>query len=566
VAESSTTTARAIVDELVRAEVRHAVLSPGSRSAPLALALFDADAAGRLTLHVRIDERSAAFVGLGIAKTSACPVPVVTTSGTAVANLHPAMLEAHHAGVPLVALTADRPAAMRGTGANQTTNQVGIFSDAPRLFADLPAAAGLATTRTTISRALTAARGAVSANPGPVHVNVQFAEPLVPGADDVEAVTAPGRELIMANRPDFDHQTGPLRHDQLEGVAGVVRPKVDLPLGPRTVVVAGDDAGRQARLLAESAGWPLLAEPTSGARTGDIAMRAYRLLLDGPLGAEVERVVMFGHPTLSRPVNGLLTRADVELVVVSPKSVWPNPEHRAALVASAATVPGKDDAAWLIRWAEADIDMSKALDALIDAEPGLTPHEVAGAVSHAVPAQGLLVVGSSNPVRDLDLMAVPYDVGGHRKIIANRGLSGIDGFVSTAVGAALGRTSSRSIALMGDVTFLHDANGLIIGPGEPRPDLTIVVLNDNGGRIFATLEQGDPKYQKSFERVFTTPHHADLAALCAASGTSHRLVADRDALAQALTESPAGVEVLEVPVDGSRRRSLDHRIRSLAPR
>lgn len=549
---SSTATARTVVDELVRGGTLHAVLSPGSRSAPLAIALYDADAAGRLTLHVRIDERSAAFLALGIAKTSGRPVPVVTTSGTAVANVHPAVLEAQHAGVPLVAVTADRPATMRGTGANQATDQHGIFGAAPRYFADLPTNVDSSASRAVVARAVAAARGTLSAAPGPAHLNVQFSEPLIPGSDeppvtggrsgDAPWTTADGSSTVAHGNP------------------------VGLALGKSTVVVAGDDAGPQARVLAEQAGWPLLAEPTSGARTGDNAIRAYRLLLDGSLASEIERVVVFGHPTLSRPVSRLLGRADVELIVVSESPVWPDAAHNAALVTGAVTVGERDDPAWLARWIDADNATSKEIDELVRAEPGLTPYEIAAEVSRAVPPNGLLVVGSSNPVRDLDLMAAPYEVGGRRKVIANRGLSGIDGTVSTAVGAALGRSSSRALAVMGDVTFLHDANGLMIGRDDPRPDLTIIVINDNGGRIFATLEQGEPQHAASFERVFGTPHDADLGAVCAASRTPHQVVADHGELERALAAPASGIEVIEVRVDGSRRRDLDQGIRSLAGR
>lgn len=546
---SATATARVIVDELVRSGIEHAVLAPGSRSAPLAMALFDAETSGRLRLHVRFDERSAGFLALGIAKTSSTPVPVVTTSGTAVANLHPAVLEAHHGGVPLLVITADRPAVMRGTGANQTTDQVHIYGSATRYFADLSAEPSPgAAARAAVARAIAAGTGAFSEHPGPVHVNVQFTEPLVP--DQSDSSVPEGRSDGAAWTTVVPRSDAP--------------PAVELPLGPMTVVVAGDSAGPPARVLAEAANWPLLAEPTSGARTGTAALRTYRLLLgDSRLANDIARVVVFGHPTLSRPASRLLSRADVEVVVVSATPSWPDSAHLAARVAPAVSVAGADDPSWLARWTDADREVGESLDALLGAEPDLTPYEVAEIVAGAVPPRGLFVVGSSNPIRDLDLMNTPYPVGERRKIIANRGLAGIDGTVSTAIGAALGRNSSRSLALLGDLTFLHDANGLILGPEEPRPDLTLVVVNDNGGRIFATLEQGAPQYASGFERVFGTPHGVDLSALCAASSTPHRRVTSRHELVNALTEPPSGIDVIEVPVDGTRRRDLDHRIRSL---
>ena len=225
-----------------------------------------------------------------------------------------------------------------------------------------------------------------------------------------------------------------------------------------------------------------------------------------------------------------------------------------------------DDPAWLEEWHAADRSVSRQLDALLAAEPDLTPHEVAGAVARALPEGGLLVVGASSPIRDLDLMVPRYRVGARRKVLANRGLSGIDGTVSTAIGAALGRPdSSRTLALMGDVTFLHDANGLVIGPGEPVPDLTIVVVNDDGGSIFTMLEQGAGEYAEQYERLFGTPHGVDLASLCAATRTPHLRVTGLPELEQALHSPNGGIEVIEAVVRRDNRRELDARIRALRP-
>jgi 2-succinyl-5-enolpyruvyl-6-hydroxy-3-cyclohexene-1-carboxylate synthase len=222
------------------------------------------------------------------------------------------------------------------------------------------------------------------------------------------------------------------------------------------------------------------------------------------------------------------------------------------------------DTTWLDRWREADRRVGRDLDALLSAEPGLTAYDVAGAVARALPPGGLLVVGASNPIRDLDLMVPRYEVGARRKVISNRGLSGIDGVVSSAIGAALGRPSDRSLALVGDVTFLHDSNGLVLGPDEPRPDLTIVVVNDDGGSIFATLEQGAEPYADRYDRLFGTPHGVDLAALCAATRTPHLKVTGRPELEQALTTPNGGIEVVEAVVRRDDRRALDARIRALA--
>jgi 2-succinyl-5-enolpyruvyl-6-hydroxy-3-cyclohexene-1-carboxylate synthase len=558
-ANASAALSRALVDELVRGGVRHVVLAPGSRSAALAFALHDAAAADRLALHVRVDERSAAFLALGLATTSRSPVAVVTTSGTAVANLHPAVLEASHRGLPLLVLSADRPASLRGTQANQTTDQVRIFGTATRLDVDVPPGdprrdqpAQVASWRALACRALAAARGDGVDPAGPVQLNLQLAEPLVPGVPD-------GWSAPVDGRADGARWTEP--------VAGAAAPPSILEAGPRTVVVAGDDAGPPARVLAERHGWPLLAEPTSGSRTGDNAIRTYRLLLDDAgLGGRIERVVVCGHPTLSRPVTRLISSPDVEVVAVRNATGYTDPGHRVARVLDwpVEVSTGSTTRDWLASWKQRDAEVSRALDAFLAGRDGLTPHEVAGAVAAALPAQGLLFVGASNPVRDLDLMVPRYAVGDRRLVIGNRGLAGIDGCVSTAVGAALGRPrTSRAFALLGDVTFLHDTNGLLIGPDEQRPDLTIVVVNDDGGSIFASLEQGGTAYAASYDKLFGTPHHVDLASLCAATRTPHWKVGSLPELQQALASPNGGIEVVEAVVTRHDRRELDAAIRRL---
>jgi 2-succinyl-5-enolpyruvyl-6-hydroxy-3-cyclohexene-1-carboxylate synthase len=521
---TATNLARWVLHQLIEAGVSEVVIAPGSRNAPLSFAARDAATAGLVRMHTRIDERSAGFLAVGLTKVGA-RAAVICTSGTAVANLHPAVLEAAHAGLPMIAVTADRPARLRGTDANQTTHQVGIFGPLVPTH-DLDEATALP---------------GLLAPGGPLHLNVQLEDPLVP--PDTWTPTVVPHEPLARSRP---------------GSLDVLAP------GPRTVVVAGDDAGPPARLLAERANWPLLAEPTSGARTGTNALRCYRLLLDTDLGHGVERVVVYGHPTLSRPVMRLLGRTEV--LAVTRDSVWRGrPYDVAQEVRGGVEVGEPDDPTWLVRWREADRDLSTRLDAMLAAEAEVTPYQVAGAVSRALPAAGLLVVGASSPIRDLDLMARPYVVGERRKVIANRGLSGIDGTVSTAIGAALGRPrSSRALALMGDVTFLHDANGLVLGPDEARPDLTIVVVNDDGGSIFSMLEQGAPEYAASYEALFGTPHGVDLASLCAATRTAHWRVESLGELEHALASPNGGIEVVEVRVRRDNRREFDARIRALA--
>ncbi len=340
--------------------------------------------------------------------------------------------------------------------------------------------------------------------------------------------------------------------------------------GKRTVVVAGDDAGSAARVLAERAGWPLLAEPTSGARVGANAIRTYRLLLGGPLADEVERVVVLGHPTLSRPVTRLISSQDVEVLAApGPGGVVTDPGRVARHLGDLPTVddtgPTADDTAWLEEWRTADRDLSARLDRLVDDLPELDALHVAREVAESVGPYATLVAGSSNPVRDLDLMTTPYPPHEHRFVVGNRGLAGIDGTVSTAVGVALGRRdASRTLALLGDVTFLHDANGLVIGPDEPRPDLTLVVVNDDGGSIFATLEQGADPYAAAFERVFGTPHGVDLEALCRASGTAYTRVDSVAGLRSSTGRRTTGYASGRGPVDRSRRRATAAAITALA--
>ncbi|KRF37133.1 2-succinyl-5-enolpyruvyl-6-hydroxy-3-cyclohexene-1-carboxylic-acid synthase [Nocardioides sp. Soil805] len=523
----STALARAVVSALMAAGVREVVLCPGSRNAPLSFAVHDAARAGLLRLHTRIDERTAGFLALGLTRVGS-RAAVMCTSGTAVANLLPAVMEAAHAGVDLVVVTADRPARMRGTGANQTTDQVGVFG---------------AFAATTVLEAGDAGAVEIGRAGGPVHLNVHLDEPLVP-EDAWTDAAADSWEMTW-------------RDEHAESVG--------LPAGPRTVVVAGDDAGPPARVLAEAAGWPLLAEPTSGARTGDHAIRTYRLLLGSDLGERIERVVVAGHPTLSRPVARLLARADVEVVSLRARGLWSARPFPVALEADR-FVAAAGDPGWLEEWREADRSVGRQLDRLLGAEPDLTPYEVAGAVSRALPAGGLLHVGASSPIRDLDLMVARYAVGDRRKVIANRGLAGIDGTVSSAIGAALGRPrSTRALALVGDVTFLHDATGLVLGPREERPDLTVVVVNDNGGSIFSMLEQGAEEHRDSFDTLFGTPHDVDLASLCAATRTPHLRVRSLPELEQALASPNGGIEVVEAVVRRDNRRDLDARISALRP-
>lgn len=519
----STAFATVVVDELIRCGVREVVLAPGSRSAPLAMALAAADREGRIRLHVRIDERTAGFLAIGLIRGTGLPVPVVTTSGTAVVNLHPAVLEASHSGLPLLVLSADRPPELRGSGANQTTDQLKVFGGAVRLFHEMGVprqeVGQAAYWRSQVSRAVAAAVGVRSHDPGPVQLNCSFTEPLVP-----------------TDGPDWPEPLDGRTSGPWTSVRAAGGQPSSLSPGPKTVVVAGDGASQAARLAAEAGNWPLFAEPSSRARIGPSVIPSYRLLLGATkLADEIERVVVFGHPTLSRPITKLLGRPDVEVIVVAPTGSWPDAVRRAATVLTGLEVTGADSTDWLARWQQADQLARPAIDKLLAGE--LTGPGIAAIVGEAVGADGMLVVASSNPVRDLDLApVVPI------RTVANRGLAGIDGTISTAVGAALANAGA-TYALIGDLAFLHDFTGLVIGPAEARPDLRIVVVNDNGGGIFSTLEQAGTTH---FERVFGTPHGTDFAALAAATGTPYTLVTTADELRAALVRTVAGVDVVEV--------------------
>ena len=548
----STALARVLVDELVRGGVREAVLSPGSRSAPLAFALHRADVAGRLRLHVRIDERSAGFLALGLAKASGRAVPVVTTSGTATANLHPAVLEASHADVPLLLLTADRPPELRGTGANQTIDQVHLYGYAVRMFADVGAperrAGQNAYWRALTCRALAAATGDAGTASGPVQLNLGLREPLVPEADEAWVEALDGRE-----------GGGPWTE---RIVAVLARPVDDLP--GRTVVVLGDGPSgpaEQALRLAEARGWPVVAEPSSGAASSPALVPAAELVLADPgfLDAHLpDRVLVVGRPTLSRVLGRLVSAAPADVVGAAGR--WSDPARQAGRVLPGVPLPGSGpvDDDWLPAWLAAGSQASDALTRVLAATPGLAEPVVAREVLAA--AGGVLFVGSSKPVRDL-FLAGPR---GGVRVLANRGAAGIDGTVSTALGAALADQAAgggQAYALLGDLTFLHDSNGLVIGPQEPRPDLTIVVTNNDGGAIFGTLEQGAPGFEGAFERVFGTPHGVDLAALCAATGTPYTLAVTTAELRDALGPR-SGVRVVEVRSDRNAAVALDQALRA----
>ena len=539
---NATACARVIIEELMSRGVRDVVLAPGGRSAPLAYECFEADRIGLLRLHVRVDERTAGFLGLGLAKGYGAPVAVLTTSGTATANLHPAVLEAWHAHVPLIMITASRPRSLINTGVNQTTDQDQLFGRHLRGYAGLSdEVLDYRTWRFEVARLVTAASGSRSRTPGPAQLNVEFSEPLLPAEF---AWPPPAPELVIT-----------ASNAQTEPTA--------LTDGAQTVIVAGDgppNLGGAVADLAAQAAVPLFAEPSSNARRGAAALSTYRLLIASTLAEEIERVVVFGRPTLSRPVSRLLARTDVDLVVVSPFADWVDPGRAASLVTDAVRLPEPADLTWYNAWHEADRMVRERLTDLLAAQPYFTGPALAAAVWAALGADDPLFAGSSNPIRDLDLAPINS---ASPLVYANRGLSGIDGNISTAAGIALA-LERPTHALLGDLTALHDATGLVISREEPRPDLRLVVANDDGGSIFATLEQGEPAHMGAFERLFGTPQGLQFEALAAAAGIGYRRVQNARELAEVLSEPPVGMELVEAVIDRAHRRTLDREITALA--
>ena len=542
----STAQARVVVDELIRGGVRDVVLCPGSRNAPLAFALQDADRAGRIRLHVRIDERTAGYLAIGLAVAAGAPVCVAMTSGTAVANLGPAVVEANYARVPLIVLSANRPYELLGTGANQTMEQLGYFGTQVResislgLAEDAPERMDAlnAQWRSATCRVLVAAKGSRSANAGPVQFDIPLREPLVPDPEH----TAPGRLFTPPGRPGGKPwtYTPPVTFDQ----------PLQIDLTPDTVVIAGHGAGVQSNLAA----LPTVAEPTAPHAAVPLHPLALPLL-------RPQQVIMLGRPTLHRPVSALLADSSVPVYALTTGPRWPDVSGNSQATGTRAVTLGTPNPRWLRRCAEVNRHAIEAVRGQLKADPLTTGLHVAAAVAAGVREGDQLVLGASNPVRDAALVGLnTHGV----KVRSNRGVAGIDGTVSTAIGAALAhdRTGGRTIGLIGDLTFVHDSSGLLIGPTEPTPrHLSIVVSNDNGGGIFELLEQGDPRFSDVSSRIFGTPHDVDVGALCRAYHVESRQI-EVDDLADALGEPFDGMRVLEVKADRSSLRTLHASIKA----
>ncbi|WP_369275933.1 2-succinyl-5-enolpyruvyl-6-hydroxy-3-cyclohexene-1-carboxylic-acid synthase [Streptomyces sp. R11] len=542
----ATALATVLVDEFLRCGMTDAVLAPGSRSTPLAIALQAAASAGRVRLHVRMDERSAAYLALGMAKHSRRPVALICTSGTAAANFHPAVIEAHESHVPLLVLTADRPPELRDTGSNQTTDQVKLYGTAARWSCEI----GVPEERPGMVAYWRSVAGrawglALAPDPGPVHLNASFREPLIPDGDEhwCEPLDNGARAWTQVHPP-------------------APRSVLQVPRTQRGVLVVGDGAvnAEQYVAAAREAGWPVMAEPTSNARYGVHALSAYHFLLDVPEFAKTHSpdvVVTVGKPGLSRPLLSMLRQAQMHIVVSDNLNRWPDPVRSAAHVAQAGQIPRPaGDRHWLRSWIAADLAAAAAVDAVLDSYDEVTEPRLARDLVALLPTDTLLFCSASMPIRDVDQTMRPRR---GLQILANRGASGIDGTVSSALGAALVH-GKPAYALLGDLAFLHDQNGLILGPDDPRPDLALIVVNNRGGGIFSLLPQAT--LPDGFERVFGTPHNVDLSCLAKAHGVPHTLLRSPTALPQAIEGN--GLRIVEARTDREANARVHEQLRQAA--
>lgn len=578
VASAASEAAAVILGTLVSMGVKHVVLSPGSRSQALALAADALEERGLVKLHVRSDERVAAFTALGIAKESDLPAVLICTSGTAVANLLPAALEARHSGVPMIIISGDRPKSLRGIGSNQTTDQLGFMAPVVRWQADapLPVLADSASDavftelleprryRDLAQQAFLFSQGIDSKSQkllaaGPVQLNLPAVEPL----------SAP--LLPWFYEEDFAAASGffapPIIDDEKLSFS-----LFEVTPGKRTVVVAGEGAGGAAEDFAHRGAYPLIAEVVSNARYGRELVHGYRQLLADPdFGGQIQRVVVFGHPTLSRELRDLLSQPELEIVALRGGGEDLNLNGRTIVADELELFEDPSSRDWLRRWQQASRDLLPDLappaadsDALSSTDPaarlGAIKREL-NAVRMPITRQGLvdslwraswphdrLMFASSRLVRVAD-----ETVAGKKLCVyANRGLAGIDGTISTASGIAIASQSERESGvtrvLLGDLAFLHDVGALQQVPGEPELRMQLIVGNDQGGTIFSGLEVAEHATAQSMQRVMLTPHGVSFESLAAAYGWSYRRVSTRSALDQALSDTATVRQIIEVPL------------------
>ncbi|MDQ3982522.1 MAG: 2-succinyl-5-enolpyruvyl-6-hydroxy-3-cyclohexene-1-carboxylic-acid synthase [Actinomycetota bacterium] len=533
-----------LLDELVRCGIRHVCLSPGSRSTPLAVAAITDD---RLRTHVSIDERSSAFLAIGIARASGIPAVAVSTSGTAAANFLPAVTEASNDSVPLIVVTADRPPELRGTGANQTIDQIKIYGDAVPWFCETGVPEDIAGANA-YWRSL-ACRAWAESSSGPVHLNVSFREPLVPSEDDDVAHDYSGR---AAGRP-WTQTARPASTPYPEDVEWLARKAASTERG-LILAGAGDVDPPGVHALAARAGWPVLAEPASGLRSGPHAISTYEALLRSGWGDDhrPDFVLRTGRIGISRVVNAYFREG--EQVLVDTRGRWLDPERSAHRIvtadpselcaAAAVAAPERADSEWLDEWTRAERRAREAIDRVLDAREEVSEPRVARDLAAGAPDGATLVVAASMPVRDLDWFMAPRE---GLLVTGNRGTNGIDGFVSTALGVALA-SDGPVLALAGDLSMLHDQNGLLLTRAEEARAVFVILSNDGGG-IFSFLPQAGAVPE--FERTFTTPHGIDFSQLAALYGCSHTLLEKSSSLGPAVDAAIAGggVHLIEARTD-----------------
>jgi 2-succinyl-5-enolpyruvyl-6-hydroxy-3-cyclohexene-1-carboxylate synthase len=560
---ANTALASAFVEELARCGIRQAVLSPGSRSTPLAVALWRQP---EIEASVIVDERSAGFFALGAAQAGGAPVAVLCTSGTAAANLHPAICEADHSGVPLIALTADRPPELRGIGAGQTIDQLKLYGSSVRWFCEVGTHEadddGLLHYRSTACRAFAAARG--EPRPGPVHLNLAWREPLAPvpvdgtvtAADPLALEGRDGRPLTAVTPIDMEPS-----QFLLEEVAKHI---AEAEVG---VIVAGRQLDPELREplahLARKAGYPILADSTSQLRCGphdrSHVVTAYDLLLRSErfrAGAAPDLVLRFGEMPTSKPLRSWLTESGADQIAIDPLGDWNEPSRRAAALLRAD--PAELAAGWAARlgegrpapamWLEAERAARAALEAELEGiddptEPGL--QLVLGA---AYEDGDLVYTASSMPIRDQEAFLPATDA--DALFLSNRGANGIDGLISSGIGAAHA-TGRPTTIVTGDLGLLHDLGGLAALRDVSVP-VRIVVIDNDGGGIFHFLPQEQALDAEEFESLLGTPRGVDVAKAAALFDLPHRRVDSLDQLAAALS---AGTGLIEVPVD--RRANVD---------
>ena len=537
----SVDTASAILASLDALGVTHVLYCPGSRSAPFAYALE----AGAFSGYARavLDERGAGFAAVGLARTGALPA-IVVTSGTAVAELAPAVLEASHARLPLILLTADRPAELRGVGASQATDQSRLFGGHVRSQVDLEPQEASPSLVGQLTRSVAAACGAPTGAPGPVQINVAFRDPLTPARPASDS----GNEAVAPFVPRPTRVLrAPATPERWEDVVGDAR---------AGLIVAGDGASPRALEWSQTSGFPLLAEPASGAWASGGVVPFEQSLVASSLGREVDTVVVTGRPTLSRPIQALLARHDVRVVVVDPHSPWVDISGNASVVV-ADLEPARESiraaqAEWAARVREAARDAGERIESLLTSGSGRTMLDLARAV--AASTSGPLVLGASNPVRAFDL-AVPA-LGG-RVVHSNRGQAGIDGTIATAVGICLGSgyageasapSGERITAVLGDLTACHDASSLALA-ASVGAHLDIVVADDQGGGIFATLEHGRAASPDAYDRWFGVAQAVNYEALAAAYGVAFARADEPQELESLLARPASGPRLIHAPIE-----------------